>query len=791
MLKKMFWNLAFILVVFLAASVISACCSPAQRTVTVIFKDVDPDMGVTDYSYEVDFSEMSSLEFIIPEGYDHDGISAKAIPSDDKDNVERHEELECVVTLLDSDVGKEYEYSTDKTININLGRINKDIDVVIEMKTVRVRQFDIDITNEFAASIKKGNGTLSAVTVTPESVNHLVKIDSTNTICERNFENNKVTVNYGEYVVICYHNESIIEVPTIYSTVNHFTSSDRISSIGKIDYSFFNIAQKGNSYYNIQRGNNVDTNSRLYYIGMIQEPITLYDSIPEYEEDKGFAFSDSENIFKLVTNKQDWNSDLLTIDIFAPTTDIYDVNNEGLDRVEDTTIKKIEKYDDEGKLKEEDLLYEYLNRYDVYNMYIGNNKKIDKFLTTKEKEILPECFYISVKTEDYLKDYLNFNLLYYENQFVSDIPYETIDYSLTSTKNRKLIKIDKEVIEKFLITRSVVADDENYEYQMGNCIFYVEIDKDLINDRKDHGFPYYTFTYTSLAHEYSYDYSGQVYIVNEDGSRDYGFVDLHWVNVDKESYKLDRVLFRVDKLYETNELGEFTLYDNNGNLDMENGQNYKFLKGKLFVDVFGPESNNYLIPRIEKLSISSPSANLIDSLITVQDSHITGVEITKNKETLSSLWQRKMVIEPILTQVQSQYKSIDMTSMGFSNQSEAIYMTNNINFEDDIDFTGVDSLTKFNETIEFGLSKDIYYFTVSESENFEFDVYVNYDGDSASKDEVFCISETKQLYDIAGNKIQIQRKNGERYDVKIKYLKCSIYNIDSMLEDKYYAFTKR
>jgi hypothetical protein len=153
------------------------------------------------------------------------------------------------------------------------------------------------------------------------------------------------------------------------------------------------------------------------------------------------------------------------------------------------------------------------------------------------------------------------------------------------------------------------------------------------------------------------------------------------------------------------------------------------------------------------------------------------------------LFQYLLVISLNLSEINNDKVNIDFGGIEFANPSvDTIYATNNINFSTLTSFTRLDYITVTADTgLKFGPSTDIFYFTVSDSLNF--DIYIGkYEKETGKyfgiKDESRKITKTKKLYDIAGNEIYVE-VGGKRFNVYVKYQSVDLY---SMQGSKHYAF---
>jgi len=766
-MKKILLNLSLILISLLSVVGLSACCEPADLKIDVIFDNVDPNMGVETYVQNVDYGEDLSVEFVIPEGYEHHSMTAML-----KSQVEK--QLEFEVELEDEEVEYDYEYSTSKTIRLSIQKVTLDFDIVFDMSQVRLKEFDITFDDQLiktAETQDKGGSNYSTniklLKINPEYINRLVSLDSTTVLGEVVVGRNSAKVNYGEYIAICYTKSSDkLEIPTMYADIGHFTDVNKISTTSGLRYVQYNVATRGNTYYNLIENNSTNTFTRVYYIGKIQEDVNLYKAIPNLEVAKGYNVS-HKNQFTLLTNLSDYASESLTINFFAPTEKSYNASDEGIDQISGVNVEKIKKYSEGGELNNPEVLYEYIKRYDAYNMYVGDNKAQDSLLTTKEKQTLPEELYFSIKTTDALRDGLDVKLLVYEKQRDNDhYTYQlTLTETATSLKGEKFYKLDTDVVSEFLLDRAEGVGQDLIPYKTGNAILNVRIAETV---KYSSSFPYSSFTYPiSFGSQQgsSLDYQVEFYVLNEDGSKDYGFVDMH------NGIFGDYVFFETDKLWKKENDGSWTCLDN------------------LYVNIRGLDYNDYYSPVIERIYIKYFDVNIETHGIPVTNPRtlngIEGYRVDYSGQTNQPYYsdQYKIAISLIITNLNTDVVKVNFNNMDFSenSNSDAVYVTNTFRFNSLSDFIRVDNLScTGNIDLAFGTTTDIYYFALSDAP-LDFDVYVGHVEEGTNKyvgikDENRKISSSKKLYDIAGNEI-IFYLNGRPFNIYVKYQDCEVYNL--------------
>ena len=768
MVRKIIKNLCLILFMLLSVWTLTACCAPDDCTINIVFNNIDERIGVSTYSETVAFGEGLIVEFTIPEGYDCDELIAKV------------EDLEfpCTITLEDESVAKGYEYSTAKNVVLGLNKITRDFDLVFDMSEVTKRTFDITLNKEVlsASTCKNDDGeavsNMKVVTFDSEYATHLVELSEDIVRDTISFVDGTATIEYGEYAIICYEKQELnATISDLYSYTGHFTEEEKINTYNNIDYVHYPVAIRGNTYYNLHENGAVNTKSRLFYIGKIQEDLSIIKNIPTYVEQKGFVLDNSENKFSLLTNRQDYNSDLLTIDIYGLSDVAYTANDDRLDKVGGNTIKKIEKYSSaENKvLKNSDVMYEYINRYDVTNMYIGDNIEEDSLLSENEKVSLSSKLYISIKCEVELEN-LDIMLLTYEKQLSNDFPMLILTNTIVSEKGQVLFELDKSVLADFIFDRAEETSSGVVNYQVGNAILKVGMKTTYIDNSRFSGtFEYsvinYPLTLNSDTCKTDHDYQLQFYILNDDGSRDYGFVDM-------QKYSEDLVYFRTDKLWD--EDGKF--------------------KENVYLNIIGPEYNDFYNPVINRIylylnydwplttdGIAIENAQEFDGMLNIP------VDISGQEQKPYPGDQYRIKINLTITSINETRMQLDFENMNFNNYTDAIYVTSNFDFEDFNDFQRIDNLSKTTHNpVYFGKSTDLYYFVVAE-EDLDFDVIVGeMQGEDyvASSNPERIISDSKQLFDIAGNAVTVFL-NGKLYNVYVKY---QAYDIFQVMGTNHWAF---
>ena len=107
MLKKI-KVICMIFFLLVTAGLLSACCGPRQLKVNIVFQDVDPNMGVKNYVEKIGVAEGVKIEFVIPEGWTHEGMTATV----------NGEACDFEVEYVDENLEEEYRYATEKKITL-------------------------------------------------------------------------------------------------------------------------------------------------------------------------------------------------------------------------------------------------------------------------------------------------------------------------------------------------------------------------------------------------------------------------------------------------------------------------------------------------------------------------------------------------------------------------------------------------------------------------------------------------------------------------------------------------
>lgn len=769
MLKKI-RNVFLLLIILVSAGLISGCCAMKKINVEVVFINAHEELGLENYSESIKYGEGISFELEVPVGYDHEGLKVTYNQSEvvwDEDDVVYED------PKFKEEINQNYRYTTKKTISISVNRIIKDSTINVDLTEVTRRGFDLEI----ASDILNTTGTfvnnhmtdsnLSVVSIDPSSIGRLVKVDPSIVLAERPVEGNKATVYYGEYIILCYVKPSTTsaEISTIYSRPNYFTNEEDILYYGDTAYLQYDVAKKGNAYYNLYRCANPATSSRLYYIGLIEEGYTLQKTIPDYVTSSAMTMEDDYNKFSLLTNLNKYNSDLLSIEVYKPTQN----NTTGVDSILDNGSQvelELATPISANTLYPNNNLY---NRYERYDMYIGNNKATDSLLTAEEKTNLPNKLYISISSTivdddlglwgDELEDYLNFHFLHYEKQS-NTVSHISVENLVTSSSGAKFLIIDRELIESYINPK--VYSGTNTEYETGNAILYVEMDVDYIRTAGDrdsslHQFPYAFFDSALYLNGeyvgYNRNYTMDFYVVGDNDERTYGFVDKH-------CYGEDRVFFRIEDIFESD--GTF--------------------KNNLFVDIQGMDYNSFYAPIITTVKITKNyDALVVDTISITNQATFNGIKslLVNLKEAEVGKQQYRLHMYLSVSEVKEGAYDVSFSNIDFGNNntSDAIYITNDVTFVDDTSFFRLSNMTKdYDSDVRFGANSDIFYF-VATDEPLDFDIYkiVEKEVDGETVTERHLISGTKQLKDICGNPLKIYLNSGKECFVYVKYQIVDIY----------------
>ncbi len=770
MLRKSLKNLILCLMITLCVYVISACCGPKMCEITVKFNDVDEALGLTNYTEIVEAGVPIKVTIELPVGYVYDNFSAKVGDYD----------LNWEVKLSDPTIEPEFEYTVAKTITISVDRVNNNHQIDIDMSGCRVKKLKINVAQDILNNSitqdedDKDLSNLQIVTINPDYLTNLMYLRGDAITGQIPVSvSGEAYVDYDSYAILCFTKEDgKQEMTNLYSSVGKYTPANKIIEYKENKYAEYNLALKGNVPYNLYEGNSAISKTRLYYMGQIKEDMEFYRQIPDFDVTKGFAFNDKENQFVLLTNRQDYNSSLLSISAYVPTSQSYDESNPSLDRVDGKTVVKLDKYASDGSIKNPNVYGEFGKRYDMLSFYLGETVVSDLYLTEEEKASLSKEIYIEVASEFVIGE-LEVYLLSYEKQTKNDFPKLRLTDFLVSEKDKTIFKLDRSVVEDFLKART---DSENgSDYVVGNAIFYVRIgDKVMENNwySKDYTTLMFPLVINGSTIDYSNDYRIEIFVEDKEGNIDYGFVDMQGSNCDIAHFKSTQ------------------LYDWDGS--------EWIARNDLYIKITGPKYNDYYSPVIETIFLYKPyKVSLVGQFgekvqdpktLNGLDKYSINVAMSLNGVNNSTYIGRQFRIDVALniTTKNTGTFDLDLGNIKFADQyNDAIYMRNDIDFSSMEDFRRIDSIAvgAGDTNIRFGYYTDIYYFVYSEDENLEFDVYVGQKNPETEEyegvyNENRKISDTKELKDILGNVVQIRDNKGNWHKVFTKYQWCDVYRIE-------------
>ena len=228
---------------------------------------------------------------------------------------------------------------------------------------------------------------------------------------------------------------------------------------------------------------------------------------------------------------------------------------------------------------------------------------------------------------------------------------------------------------------------------------------------------------------------------------------------------------------------------------MHDGSNY-VARRDLYITIIGPEYNDFYSPVIDSIFLYKPydvpllgqdgirpDPKVLNGVI--KQSINVNMEINNVNNTTFVGNQLRIEVCLNLTTNNTSVFNVDFSGLTFTDEyNDAIYMSNDIDFDSMDDFTRIDSIVVDADTsnIKFGYYKDIYYFVYSEDENLEFDIYVGQENPSTQEfegkfDVDRQISNKKILKDILGNTVRVTDNKGRVYVVYTKYQSCDVYSV--------------
>lgn len=715
---------------FLTSGLLGACCGMNIKA-EINFINVDSELDYESYLELLDIGQGLEMTLDIPEGFDHSGLSI---------TLNGIKEIPYEVIYDDPTVEEQYSYTTAKTIKFSIAKATTDFTLDIDMTTITRKSFEINVSNSITSQTTDNkNSNLYAVSIDPNSLDRLTKLDSTNVLAKREVVNNKVTVFYDEYIALCYEKQSgKTEYSAFYTDVNYFTNKNDILHLGNIDYCQYKVAKSGSNYYHLY--NNINT--RLFYIGRIQEGFNIYSNIPTYVAPQGFVLENDENKFSLLTNSSKYNSDLLTIKVFAPTEEEYDEDSDSMEKLNDTVLKQLNSIE---------TLH---HRYDRYDMYIGDNITEDEFISNDKKNTLPSTLYVSIGSNigngERIESILKFHLLHYEKQS-SDVEHvHDISDIIYSDKGTLFFKIDRDLIKSYI--------DSLYDgagYETGNAILYVQIDPEYKEKQRMAGtFKYsyigYPVRYDGTWRGIDYDYYTELFIKNDE-EIDYGFVDF-------QAYAEDCVYFLTSRLYDET-------------YDETEGRYISTYKENLYLTVVGLDYNECYNETIQNINVTRNDnkwvlSNVTEKIDVTELNGVIGQKLNLGDRYVGD--QYRLYINVFVSDLNSEPFQVHFKESIFSGNSgsdKVIIMTNNLQFSNANDFKKMYSYNAdIISEISFGMQTEIYFF--STDPNLDFGIYAG-DGDKK-------ISAVTELKDILGNNIYVSYNN-ESYKVYVMYQNVDVY----------------
>lgn len=717
------------LVVLVGGFLLTSCCSPNPCKVDVKFVGADTRLGLENYSFYVDFNETAKIEFPVPKGYD----SSKIISTINNKNIEYE-----VAYTKGQTVKSGYEYDVDKKVSITINFVRRSFELDIDLTAMQKLTFDITLNDEM-------NNFDALIIPQEKSTGYFTSLSSSDVLKTVQFVDGIASIEYGDYVVLMHNvNKDSKNYDTLYSQVNHFTSESNISSIGTINYSFYNKAKKGNTNYLY----NNESNKTMYYLGEIKEDLNLYSQIPNYEKDKGFEIDRKANTFYLFTNMSCFNSDILTMTAYSSSEKTYNVADGSLDRIDGQTVEKVSNFDT------------YLGKYDLHKIYLGSNMSSDVLLGSEDKNLTnKDLYFVLESTLDLTKD-INFYLLDDENQQSKNAYKLSVEKNKTE-KGLYYIKLSSETLDKFSQIRDMVYYGSVRSYKTGLAILYPEIDYNFFHDTKESDYLRIYKNIIITNNNSSIDTSGlQVNLyLKDDSGNNYGFVDNHsWPNT---SLKRDCVYFKTSDLFVV-------------------GESKKTFKNNVYIEIKGNDYENFKSVKIKSVSLKNKDMSLTKYPIEVSDPKIFN-GITDYKVGgfyYDELGEYTLTISITLCDPVTDYITLDFSHLQLpNNYSQGLYITANDNFEDISGFMLVNGGNKdtFN-SLKFGKSGDLYYFS-----NCNLDIEVRLDPD----DPTTVISSSQYFKDIKGEKIKINI-NGEPYNILV--IKQDI--IYELISSKMYVVNK-
>lgn len=727
-MKKMIRLFLSIMLFFACSILTTGCTCTPGYAVKVTFKEIPEEFNVENYIREAEFEEDVFVEFSVPEGYDESVIKISANGVDVVYDVE----------YINADgVDTDYLYSVEKKISFTCKKVNKTINVLVDLSEVEKKTFEISLAD------KNLDDCFKVVTLKPDLKGDLLKLTADDIVQENRFISNTTEVTYGDEIALVYMQKTgVPKYESLYINAKpiYFKNAEDVKFINDIEYLQYDVSKRGNSYYRY----NYDASSRIFYIGQVKEDIKFYTTIPNYVNDKKVHVGDNYNTFYLLTNMERYNSDLITLEAFVPNSNVsYSVNNPLVDRINGTVVSKIS-----GE--------EYNQRYDLYNIYLGDNMNSDPLLESKDKVNMYNEIYIKIKSEVDLDDIV-IRLLKAEKEYLEG--GVALTANIISSKANNYIKLTKEEVASFC-DQYVYEDDigNSIPYLNGAAILYVEMKYEYITENRWYG----TFDYSrivlqlNILNEDSERYASKLHLipyVNDSDGIDYGSIDYHY-------YGNDVVYIRTDKLFD----------DNDEPLN------------NLYVDIFSEDYVDYKTPIITTINIKLGEETITKEPLVVKNpktyngykGHI--IPLIERDQ----LDEYRIVIDVSFREVEQRKYEIDFSKLNLpSSLEDRIYVTNSFQITSYSDFSAITYINKdlFND-VTFSYTNELYYvINTPNISNFNFELYLD------GNDRNTLVTYEGILKDIRGKVVTVVI-NGRQYDVKYKYMSLA-YEVPE--NDKYTA----
>ena len=704
-MEKKYRICTFIFMCFLLCFVVlifESCCSPKEIVINVHFEGADSRLGLKDYKFKNEFGTSAYITFDVPKGYDHTKIKGTA------EGYDLEYSVDYEISNAEETYGMDYLYDLNKSVTYRIAMVKRSCNVIIDMTEMTKKTFSL--------SLDSGMDGFKVLIISKEQTEGLVKLLSKDVQETIEFTNNVATVEYGKIAILLHNRKTSNQsYSAIYSELGKFTSSGNIKNQGTLRYSEYPVAQKGNTLYNF----NYDSTQCLYYLGEIREDISMQSTIPNFEYEKGFSIDRTPNIFYLFTNLSEYNSDILTMNVYSPVGNNYNGND--LDSIDGISIQKVSP------------AQIYNDRYDLHKIYLGQDLDSDPVVTDKQ----------NVNTDLYLEvsscvgiSNINFYLLAYERE---DTKYATkLELSSkTSTKGRYYIKLSQEILENYCQNRDMIVGNRVYDYKTGSAILYPEFSYDLFQqDRQNREYKYTRIwltekiisTQTTATDK---DFHFNLYIKNGNEIK-YGLIDYH---SEARSVKpRDCIYFLTEDLFD--------------------GDTYK---NTLYAEIRGSTYQDFRTLMLKNVQFTLGYNTVLNFYPTeiANPQEYNGLKdfsVKLVKETLSEYILR---VDINVIDAYQTLTTLDFSYLEFPNNSitNAIYMTSKSEFSDFSDFFSVTpvnkTLYKDNDNLKFSSNQDLYYFVKSDEESFDIEMRLD------PNDSTTCISQSKDLYDITGERRKI------------------------------------